>query len=71
MYRLVFYFISLITFFIITFRVLRAINIENVFKKNKVIEIKTAYIIISLVISHFLSEIVLKFFDWASLILNQ
>ena len=71
MYRLVFYFISLITIFIITFRVLRAINIENVFKKNKVIEIKTAYIIISLVISHVLSEIVLKFFDWASLILNQ
>ncbi|HHT55238.1 MAG TPA: DUF1146 domain-containing protein [Acholeplasma sp.] len=70
MYELIIYFVSLIIFFAVAFNVLKAVNIEGMFKKNKITEIKIAYIIISLVIAHILSEIVLKFYEWAFLILN-
>lgn len=70
MIELLFYFISLMAFFFITFQVLKASNLENVFKKNKIAEIKTAYILISLVFAHILASIVLKFLEWAMLILK-
>lgn len=64
MYRLITYFASLIFFFAVAFKVLRALNLENAFKKNKVWEIQAAYILFSLVIAHILSEIVLKAYEW-------
>jgi|GEM_PF-4366337 len=68
--ELIIYFIGLITFFAITFKVLRATNLESIFKKNKVFEIKAAYFIISIAIAHILSSILLKFYEWALLILQ-
>lgn len=69
--RLITYFAFLIVFFAITFKVLRALHIETKFKKNHIWEIKVAYIIISLVVAHLLSEIILKAFDWINLIINK
>lgn len=68
--ELIIYFIGLMIFFGITFKVLRATNLENIFKKNKVFEIKVAYFIISIVIAHILSSVLLKFYEWAVLILQ-
>ena len=62
------YFISLLTFFTVVFKVLRSINIENIFKKNHVFQIKLTYILISLVIAHIIAEIILKFYGWAVLV---
>lgn len=70
MYELLIYFVSLLFFFTISFKVLRGLNIEGMFKKNHVWEIKAFYIIMSLVIAHILSEIVLKFFNWANLFIR-
>lgn len=70
MYELLIYFTSLIFFFIITFKVLRGINVEGLFKKNHIWEIKAFYIIISLVISHILSEVILKFYEWTIIFIN-
>jgi len=70
MYELLIYFVSLLFFFTISFKVLRGLNIEGMFKKNHVWEIKAFYIIMSLVIAHILSEIVLKFFSWANLFIR-
>lgn len=70
MYELLIYFVSLLFFFTISFKVLRGLNIEGMFKKNHVWEIKAFYIMMSLVIAHILSEIVLKFFNWANLFIR-
>lgn len=57
-------------FFAIVFRILRALNIDKHFKANHIWEIKGAYIIFSLVIAHLLTTIILRFYDWAILIIN-
>lgn len=54
------YFSSLVIFFAITLRVLKALHIESKFEKMKIWEIKAAYFILSLVIGHMLAEIMLK-----------
>ena len=55
------YFTSLIIFFAIVVRVLRAIHFENKFEKFKVWEIKTAYFLIALIAAHTLAEIMVQF----------
>ncbi|WP_026391520.1 DUF1146 family protein [Haploplasma modicum] len=70
MIDLVAYFILLILFFAINFNVLKALNIENFFKKNHVWQIKAAYIILSLAFAHILAEILMKFYEWAQIILK-
>lgn len=54
------YFMSLVIFFAIALRVLRALHIENKFEKMKLWEIKTAYFIAALIIGHILAEIMVK-----------
>jgi hypothetical protein len=54
------YFTSLVIFFAISLRVLRALHIENRFEKMKLWEIKTAYFIAALLIGHMLAEIMVK-----------
>lgn len=54
------YFVSLIVFFAISLRIIKALHIEDKFEKMKIWEIKAAYFIIPLVIAHMLAEIMLK-----------
>lgn len=70
MIDLVVYFILLIMFFTINFNILRALNFENIFKKNHIWQIKAAYIILSLAFAHILAEILMKFYEWAQIILK-
>ncbi len=51
------YFSSLLIFFAINLRILRALHIENKFEKMKIWEIRTAYFLIALVVAHLLAEI--------------
>ncbi|MGB0175212.1 MAG: hypothetical protein ACPF9F_02765, partial [Acholeplasmataceae bacterium] len=51
---------SVLVFFAINIRILRALHIENKFEKMKIWEIKAAYFIIALVIAHVLAEMMLK-----------
>jgi hypothetical protein len=51
---------SVLIFFSINIRILRALNIENKFEKMKIWEIKAAYFIVSLVVAHVLAEMMLK-----------
>ncbi len=55
------YFGSLIVFFGLTLRILQALHIERKFEKMKIWEIKAAYFLLSLIIAHFLAEIMVKF----------
>ena len=55
------YFTSLIIFFAIVVRVLRAIHFEHKFEKFKVWEIKTAYFLIALIAAHTLAEVIVQF----------
>lgn len=55
------YFTSLVIFFTINTRILRAIHFENKFEKMKLWEIKTAYFLIALIVAHILSEIMVRF----------
>ncbi len=55
------YFSSLVIFFAIVVRVLRAIHFENKFEKFKVWEIKTAYFLIALIAAHTLAEVMVRF----------
>jgi uncharacterized membrane protein YagU involved in acid resistance len=54
------YFSSLIIFFAIVLRILRAIHIEEKFEKMKIWEIKAAYFLIALVSGHILAEIMVR-----------
>jgi hypothetical protein len=54
------YFTSLIVFFALSLRVLRALHIENKFEKFKLWEIKAAYFLGALAIAHLLSEVMVK-----------
>ncbi|MDY0074269.1 MAG: hypothetical protein WC992_01460 [Acholeplasmataceae bacterium] len=54
------YFVSLIVFFAISLRILRAIHIENKFEKFKMWEIKTAYFLLALLSAHLLAEVMVK-----------
>ena len=54
------YFVSLIIFFAVSLRVLRALHIENKFEKFKIWEIKAAYFLGALVMAHLLAEIMVK-----------
>ncbi|MBN2300034.1 MAG: hypothetical protein JXC31_02480 [Acholeplasmataceae bacterium] len=56
----VIYFVSLMVFFAVSLRVLRAVHIESKFEKMKIWEIKTAYFLISLIFAHMLAEIMVK-----------
>lgn len=51
---------SVLIFFAINSRILRALHLENKFEKMKLWEIKAAYFIIALVIAHVLAEMMLK-----------
>jgi len=55
------YFTSLVIFFAINLRILRALHIENKFEKFKIWEIKAAYFLLSLALAHMLAEIIVKF----------
>ena len=54
------YFSSLVIFFAIALRILRAIHIENKFEKMKIWEIKASYFLIALITGHILAEIMVK-----------
>ncbi|MDR2822628.1 MAG: DUF1146 family protein [Acholeplasmatales bacterium] len=54
------YFLALIFFFVISFKVFSSIHIENEFNKNKVFEIKAAYVLLSLAVAHLLADMILK-----------
>jgi len=54
------YFISLMMFFALNLRVLKALHIENKFEKMKIWEIKTAYFLIALGLGHLLAEVMVK-----------
>lgn len=60
MIEYIIYVSSVLIFFAINIRILRALHIENKFEKMKLWEIKAAYFIISLVIAHLLAEMMLK-----------
>ncbi|RJX27898.1 MAG: hypothetical protein C4537_00050 [Acholeplasma sp.] len=54
------YFVSLITFFAISLRILRALHIENHFEKFKLWEIKAAYFLGALMMGHMLAEVMVR-----------
>lgn len=54
------YFMSLILFFGIVLRILKALHIEEKFEKMKLWEIKAAYFLLSLIAAHMLAEIMVK-----------
>jgi uncharacterized membrane protein YwzB len=54
------YFVSLVVFFAISLRVLRALHIENKFEKMKLWEIKTAYFLVALIAGHILAELMVR-----------
>jgi uncharacterized membrane protein YwzB len=56
------YAVLLIGFFLICFKVFSKIHIESLFQKGAIFEIRAFYIIISLVVAHLLSEIVIRLF---------
>lgn len=70
MLELIIYLASLFIFFALNLRVLRAINLPNLFQKNKVWEIKVAYFIIALALAHLLSGVILKLYEWSILFLE-
>lgn len=70
MLELIIYIVSLFIFFAINLRILRAINLPQVFKKNNVWEIKAAYFIIALAIAHLLTGVVLKLVEWSDYFIN-
>jgi len=55
------YFFSLVIFFMIALRILRALHIENKFEKYQIWEIKAGYFLLALIIAHNLAEIMVKF----------
>lgn len=71
MTELIVYFTALLVFFAISFKVLRAVNLENIFKKNHIWEIKAAYILFSLVIAHIIARIIMHFYEWATIIIQS
>jgi hypothetical protein len=54
------YFVSLIVFFWVSLRILRALHIEDKFEKMKLWEIKAAYFLLSLICAHLLAEVMVK-----------
>jgi hypothetical protein len=56
----VIYFVSLIVFFALNLRILRALHLENKFEKFKIWEIKAAYFLLALITAHLLAEIMVK-----------
>lgn len=56
----VIYFVSLVVFFALNLRVLKALHIENKFEKMKIWEIKTAYFLIALGLGHLLAEVMVR-----------
>ncbi len=61
------YFMSLIIFFAVALRILRALHIENKFEKFKIWEIKAAYFLLSLIMAHMLDEVMVK---WSELLIG-
>lgn len=59
--EMIVYFTSLVIYFAIVVRVLRAIHFEDKFEKFKMWEIKTAYFLIALIAAHTLAEIMVRF----------
>ena len=59
---------SVLIFFAINIRILRALHLENKFEKMKLWEIRAAYFIIALVIAHLLAEMMLRVSDVVILI---
>ncbi len=55
------YFISIVIFFMIALRILRALHIENKFEKYQIWEIKAGYFLLALIIAHNLAEIMVRF----------
>jgi hypothetical protein len=54
------YFMSLIIFFAIVLRILKALHIEEKFEKMKLWEMKAAYFLLALIAAHMLAEIMVK-----------
>jgi len=54
------YFVSLIVFFWVSLRILRALHIEDKFEKMKLWEIKAGYFLLSLICAHLLAEVMVK-----------
>jgi uncharacterized integral membrane protein (TIGR02327 family) len=53
--------------FVVTFRILQAIEIERIFKKYRLFEIKAAYLIISILVGYLLAKFlidVIHIFPW-------
>lgn len=62
------YLASLLVFFAINLRILKAINLPKIFKANHIWEIRAAYFIIALALAHLLTGVILKFTEWVQLI---
>ena len=54
------YFVSLVVFFALSLRILKALHIESKFEKFKLWEIKAAYFLLSLILAHMLAEVMLR-----------
>ncbi|WP_026399661.1 DUF1146 domain-containing protein [Acholeplasma equifetale] len=53
--------------FVVTFRILQSIEIERIFKKYRLFEIKAAYLIISILVGYLLAKFlidVIHIFPW-------
>ncbi len=59
---LVFWGVFIISF-MVTFRILQAIQIERVFKKYRLFEINAAYLIISIVVSYLLAKFLIDIIE--------
>ncbi|MBU1143108.1 MAG: hypothetical protein KKH92_05600 [Firmicutes bacterium] len=54
------YFVSLLVFFWVSLRILRALHIEDKFEKMKLWEIKAGYFLLALICAHLLAEVMVR-----------
>ncbi len=46
----------------LVFQILMALNLESKFKKNQIWQIKAAYIIVTIVVSHLVAEVFIRLY---------
>lgn len=56
------YFIGFIIFFPISFHILFKLKFQELFKARNILEIKIAYVLFSICISHLLASVIEKFY---------
>ncbi|MDR2867902.1 MAG: DUF1146 family protein [Acholeplasmatales bacterium] len=68
MWELIYFIIFFIVFFGVSWIVLRAIEVEKIFKPNKVLQIRLFYIIVCTIVAFILARLMIYLFSFTTLI---